>query len=169
VSMIIRSVLPDDAPELTALLNAVIARGGTTALEEAFTVERLAQTYLNGPNVLICLVAIDTETGCIEGFQTLGRYPNLPDDIGDIGTFARADGAQRGVGSALFTEMAERARALGLSAMNATIRADNEGGLAFYGKQGFVDYSVTAAVPLKDGTPVDRINKRYPLTEAVAA
>jgi L-amino acid N-acyltransferase YncA len=165
----IRSVLPDDAPELAALLNAVIERGGTTALEEAFTPERLAQTYLNGPNVHVCLVALDTESGRIEGFQTLGRYPNLPDDVGDIATFARVDGVQRGVGSALFAEMVERARALGQSAINATIRADNEGGVAFYGKQGFVDHSVTTAVPLKDGTPVDRVHKRYPITEAVAA
>jgi L-amino acid N-acyltransferase YncA len=169
VSVTIRSVLPDDAPELAALLNAIIARGGTTALEEAFTAEQLADTYLNGPNVLICLVAIDTESGRIEGFQTLGRYPNLPDDIGDIGTFARINGAQRGVGSALFAEMTARARALGLSAINATIRADNEGGLVFYSKQGFVDHSVTKAIPLKDGTLVDRVHMRYLISEAMAA
>ena len=50
--------------------------------------------------------------------------------------------------------------------MNAEIRADNEGGLAFYGKMGFQDQDVDRAVPLGDGTPVDRINKRYPLAEA---
>jgi L-amino acid N-acyltransferase YncA len=164
VSLIVRPVAPDDASPLAELLNVVIARGGTTALEDAFTPDALAETYLSGTNVLICLVAVDPTTNRIEGFQTLGRYPNLPDDIGDIGTFARVDGVQRGVGSALFTAMAARARALGLSAINATIRADNTGGLAFYSKQGFVDHSVTVAVPLRDGTPVDRIHKRFSLT-----
>jgi L-amino acid N-acyltransferase YncA len=163
VSIVVRPVLPEDAPELAALLNAIIARGGTTALETPFTPEALAQTYLTGPNVHICLVAVDPATNRIEGFQTLGRYPNLPDDIGDIGTFARINGIQRGIGSALFAEMAMRARLLGLSAINATIRGDNSGGLTFYAKLGFTDHAVTPAVPLADGTPVDRIHKRYDL------
>ena len=108
-------------------------------------------------------MAVDRATGLLEGFQTLGREDGLPDDVGDIGTFARIDGKQRGVGSALFAATCERARELGLSAINATIRADNRGGLTFYGKQGFRDHSVTPAVPLKDGRPVDRVNKRFGL------
>jgi L-amino acid N-acyltransferase YncA len=169
VSLVVRPFLPDDAPELTDLLNAVILQGGTTALENAFTPEALAEVYLDGPNVHICLVAVDSVADRIEGFQTLGRIATLPDDMGDIGTFARVDGAQRGVGSALFAEMAACARAIGLSEINATIRADNEGGLAFYAKQGFANHSVTADVPLKDGTQVNRIHKRYALIESVAA
>jgi L-amino acid N-acyltransferase YncA len=161
----IRDATPDDAPELAELLNAIIARGGTTALEEPFTPERLAEAYLIGSSVLCCFVAVDRETGRLEGFQTLGRYPELPDDIGDIGTFARIDGKQRGVGSALFAATAERASQLGLSAINATIRADNVGGLTFYGKMGFEDHSVAHGVPLKDGRLVDRVSKRFILAQ----
>jgi len=159
----IREAARGDAAELAALLNAIIAQGGTTALEEAFTPAGLAEAYLVGPAVLCCFVAVDTEAGRLEGFQTLGRYPGLPGDVGDIGTFARIDGKQRGVGSALFAATRERARQLGLAAINATIRADNVGGLAFYAKQGFEDHSVTPAVPLRDGRPVDRVNKRFVL------
>ena len=159
----VRDVAPGDAAELADLLNALIARGGTTALEDPFSPEQLAGAYLTGPAVLCCFVAVDRRTGRLEGFQTLGRYPGLPDDVGDIGTFARIDGAQRGVGSALFAATRDRARGLGLAAINATIRADNAGGLAFYGKMGFADHSVTPAVPLKDGRPVDRIHKRFGL------
>lgn len=53
---------------------------------------------------------------------------------------------------------------LGLSARglpNATIRADNAGGLAYYARMGFQDYAVARGVPLADGTPVDRISRRY--------
>lgn len=159
----VRDVAHADAAELTELLNAIIAKGGTTSLEEPFTTAQLDRAYLSGPDVLCCFVAVDVATGRIEGFQTLGRYPNLPDDVGDIGTFARPDGTQRGVGSTLFAATRERARALGLSAINATIRADNVGGLAFYRKLGFIDHEVLKDVPLKAGTPVDRIVRRYAL------
>ena len=157
----VRDARRDDAAALAELLNAIIARGGTTALEDPFTPERLADAYIDGPDVLCCFVAIDRLTGRIEGFQTLGRYPGLPPDVGDIATFARIGGTQRGVGSALFAATRARAAELGLAAINATIRADNTGGLTFYAKQGFQDVSVTPAVALKDGTRVDRVNKRF--------
>ena len=160
----IREVSPADAPDAADLLNAIIAQGGTTALEEAFTPEQLRSAYLDGPTVLCCFVAVDPATGTVEGFQTLGRYPELPADIGDIGTFARIGSKQRGIGTALFGATQARARALGLNAINATIRADNVGGLAFYAKLGFDDHSITKAVPLANGTLVDRINKRFLLT-----
>jgi very-short-patch-repair endonuclease/L-amino acid N-acyltransferase YncA len=158
----VRPVTADDAAELAELLNAVIAAGGTTALEEPFTPEALAEMYLTGPNVLCCFVAED-EDGELLGFQTLGRYPGLPDDVGDIGTFARIGGTRRGIGSELLEATGPRAVELGLSAINATIRSDNAGGLAFYTGQGFVDHGVTEAVPLRDGTRVDRVHKRLAL------
>ncbi|MBP1887174.1 ribosomal protein S18 acetylase RimI-like enzyme [Ensifer mexicanus] len=66
-----------------------------------------------------------------------------------------------GAGTALFAAAKAHAREAGLEAINATIRADNAGGLAYYAKMGFIDYKVEKAVPLKDGQPVDRISKRY--------
>lgn len=164
MSFTVRPVTSADAPALAALLNAVIRAGGTTALQQEFTPEALDEAYLTGPKVHCCHVAVD-EDGELAGFQTLGRYPGLPEDIGDIGTFARIDGKQRGTGSALFPVTVARARALGHSAINATIRGDNVGGLAFYTKQGFVDHGATPGVPLADGTKVDRVHKRYSLTE----
>ena len=169
MNVVVRPFAPDDAPVLTDLLNAIIARGGTTARQIAFTPEALTKSDFNSPDVHICLVAVDPATNRIEGYQTLGRNPDLPGEIGDIATFARINGAQRGVGSALFAAMIDAARAHGLTAINATIRADNTGGLAFYTKQGFADHAVTVAIPLADGTPVDRIHKRYVLAEAIAA
>lgn len=159
----VRPVSSSDAAELAELLNAIIARGGTTALQTPYTPERLDEVYLTGPDVLCCFVAVDSATGRIEGFQTLGRADHLDADWGDIGTFSRFGGTQRGIGTALFEATKARATELGLAGINATIRADNEGGLAFYAKQGFVDHSVDRAVPLKDSTPVDRINKHYVL------
>ncbi|WP_156256179.1 GNAT family N-acetyltransferase [Sandarakinorhabdus oryzae] len=161
--MIVRPVLSSDAAELAELLNAIIARGGTTALQTPYTAEALDSAYLTGPKVICCFVAVDSETGQLLGFQTLGRLDALPADIGDIGTFTRVDGIQRGVGSALFAATKARARELGLTALNAVIRADNVGGLTFYTRQGFIDHDIVRDVPLSDGTRVDRVWKRYPL------
>lgn len=157
----IRPVSRDDAAELADLLNAIIARGGTTALETPFTPDTLDRKYLTGPTVLCCFVA--QADGQLLGFQTLGRQSFLPPDIGDIGTFTRVGITQRGTGTALFAATCARARQLGLIGINATIRSDNAGGLAFYSRIGFIDHEVVPAVPLKDGTPVDRIRKRYTL------
>ncbi len=159
----IRPVTQDDAHELATLLNAIIARGGTTAFEDPFEPRDLADTMLIGPDVICCFVAADRSTGKLIGFQTLGRSNKLPKDIGDIATFALVGGTQKGVGSALFDVVRTEARKRGLTAINATIRADNSGGLAFYRRMGFVDHAVARGVPLKDGTPVDRISKRYSL------
>jgi L-amino acid N-acyltransferase YncA len=164
----IRPARREDAPALAELINAIIARGGTTALEEPYTPDALDRAYLTGPDVICCFVAVDRASGRLEGFQTLGRDTDLPEglpeDVGDIATFARVGGTQRGVGSALFAATRAEARRQGLSAINATIRADNLGGLAFYARQGFRDHAVRAAVPLKDGTPVDRVSKRFSLS-----
>ena len=162
----VRVARREDAAELADLLNAIIARGGMTAHEDPFTPERLADAYIDGLDVLCCFVAVDRDTGRIEGFQALGRYAGLPPDVGDIGTFARFGGARQGIGSALFAATRVRALELGLAAINATIRADNAGGLAFYARQGFYDASITPAVPLKDGARVDRVNKRFALQPA---
>ncbi|MDN3568051.1 hypothetical protein ACFQY5_02430 [Paeniroseomonas aquatica] len=48
----IRPVRAADAPGLAALLNAIIARGGTTALEAPFTPEQLSRAMLAGPGVI---------------------------------------------------------------------------------------------------------------------
>lgn len=163
VPLHIRPVRAEDAAELAELLNTIIARGGTTAFETPFTAENLREAYLIGPSVHCCFVA--EADGHLLGFQTLGTQPFLPAHIGDIATFTRVGATQSGVGSALFAATCERARALalGLTAINATIRGDNSGGLTFYSRMGFIDHEVVPAVSLKDGTPVDRIRKRFAL------
>ena len=161
----IRPVTAADAHELAELLNAIIARGGTTALEEPFTPEQLDEVYLTGPDVLSCVAAVEIGSGQLVGFQTLIRDRNLPEGWSDIATFSRVDGVQKGVGASLFVATRANAKVLELTAINATIRADNTGGLAYYAKMGFHDYKVDRAVPLKDGTRVDRIYRRYDLRE----
>jgi L-amino acid N-acyltransferase YncA len=162
MSFTVRPAASADAPALADLLNAIIRAGGTTALQEEFTPEALDAAYLTGPKAYCCFVACD-DVGEVIAFQTLVHDQTLPEGVGDVGTFTAIDRKQGGAGSALFAATRAHARQLGHSAINATIRADNAGGLAFYSKQDFADHGVTKAVPLADGTPVDRVHKRFSL------
>ena len=157
----------DDVPAMCRLLNEIIAIGGTTAFETPFSKEKLATSYLTGDDHLSCFVALDG-AGEVAGFQTLLSWDKLPDGWADIATFARAHPKLPGVGTALFTATRGFAETAGLIALNATIRADNTGGLAYYGKMGFETYAVEKGRPLQDGTPVDRISKKHMLVRPAA-
>jgi L-amino acid N-acyltransferase YncA len=158
----VRPTARADAPTLADLLNEIIAAGGTTAYETPFTPEAFADAHIDGPAVITSMIAEDDD-GRPMGFQILLASDKLGPGWGDIGTFARRGSTTRGIGSALFAATKAAAIATGLKAINATIRADNIGGLAFYARMGFVDYAVSRAVPLADGTPVDRISRRFDL------
>lgn len=159
-ALVVRPAEDGDLLELCDLLNEIIRIGGTTANEELFTHSTFRHHFLDRSEQISCLVAEDPK-GSMAGFQVLARNKKLPADWADIATFARVHPKTRGVGSTLFAATEAIARNLELAAINATIRADNTGGLAYYEKMGFRTYATDPAVPLQDGTPVDRISKRY--------
>ena len=162
VSIQIRPVVGDDCNALCALLNAIIERGGTTAHQTLLTLAHFAAKFIENPHNITCLVAC-LEDGTQLGFQHVARNSDLPENWGDISTFALIDSPVRGVGTALFEATKKAARQASLVAIYAKIRADNVPGLGYYSKMGFVDYAVAEAVPLADGTPVDRISKKFHL------
>ncbi len=155
----VRPAILDDAHALSNLLNGIIAVGGSTAIETPLSSAELRDIFLQGNDYLNCFVAVD-EDGNAAGFQYLGRKKKLETSWADIATFARLNSKIRGVGSALFKATHAWAKSNNFIAINATIRADNVGGLAYYEKMGFRDYAVTKDVALLDGTLVDRISKR---------
>jgi L-amino acid N-acyltransferase YncA len=163
MSLAVRHARREDAAEMAELINAIIAIGGTTAYEEPFEPASMDASYISLPELVSCLVA--EADGGIVGFQGLMRSFDpadiLPDGWATIGTFARVGLTQRGVGGALFARTLVAAREAGITVIDATIRADNTGGLAFYARQGFVDYHRLVGVPLRNGAPVDRIRKRF--------
>ena len=161
MALTVRPGQPEDAAALAAILNAIIAQGGTTALEDPYTPEALSRAYIDGPDALICMVV--EGDGAVLGFQSLARHQGLPQAWADIATFTRQHGKVPGAGTALFAATRAAGLALGIATINATIRADNAGGLAYYRKMGFVQYQCRAAVPLRDGTLVDRLDHRLDL------
>lgn len=153
-----------DAEAMAELINEIIAIGGTTAIEAPFTAASMDHEFVSGPHVISSIVA--EENGELLGFQILlgsTEEEPMPPGWGGIGTYARVGQTRGGVGSALFAATKQAARAAGLDTIDATIRADNTGGLTFYGRMGFVDYDRRVGVPLKERTRVDRVRKRFDL------
>ncbi len=151
-----------DAAAMAELLNAIIAKGGTTAHTTPSTREDMLAAMNSCPGQSSWLLA-ENESGELLGFQLIEAFPPLPPEACDIGTFTRLGLTQSGIGSALFDETVKAARRLGFEWINATIRADNAGGLAYYQSRGFEEYKITRNVALKDGTIVDKVSKRFEL------
>jgi GNAT superfamily N-acetyltransferase len=162
MTLTIRPATPDDAEPLTGVINPIIRAGGTTAHQTPFDAARIARHYIAPPQLVSCMMAeID---GQAVAFQAL-MWPDeegdvFPDGWAIIASFVAREAAGRGVGRSLFAATRQAAVAAGVTCIDATIRADNAIGLKFYSSLGFSDYEVLAAVPLRDGTLVDRIRKR---------
>jgi L-amino acid N-acyltransferase YncA len=159
-----RPAQPKDAPDMCAILNAIIAIGGTTAYEDPFTPATMTANYIAAPQLIRCTVALIDDLPV--GFQALwhpDHHTTLPAGWAFIASFVKPDLTGQGIGRALFAATAKAARTAGIRTIDATIRADNRSGLTFYSAMGFRDYDVISAVPLKDGTPIDRIRKRFDL------
>lgn len=159
--MIIRLATPHDAEAMTALQNEIIHIGGTTAYQQPRRVDQVLESYITGAEVIACQLA--DEAGQVLGFQVVGRWPGLPEGWGDIGTFVQPGLQARGIGAALFAASLASARAAGLRVLNATIRADNAAGLAYYARRGFVDYASDPDFTLLDGRKVGRVSRRFDL------
>ena len=159
--MIIRSAAPQDAAAMTALQNEIIQIGGTTAYELPRSVDAVLESYVTGPQVIACQLA--EEKGQVLGFQVVGRSTGLPEGWADIGTFVQPGLQARGIGATLFAASLTAARAAGVKVLNASIRADNVPGLAYYARRGFVDYASNPDWALADGRMVGRVSRRFNL------
>ncbi len=164
----VRQACKDDGAEMSALINPIIAMGGSTAHQSCFDAARMISHYIAPELSISCLVA--KRGGQVLGFQALEwcdpDWPGediLPTDWAVIATFVSNTARGQGVGRAIFDETVKVARASDVITIDATIRADNALGLAYYAALGFTDYGRLQDVPLRDGTRVDRIRKRFDL------
>jgi L-amino acid N-acyltransferase YncA len=155
--MLIRAAIPADAEAMTAVLNAVIAAGGTTAHETPKTPAEVRREYIDGPDVLSSTVA--EAEGRILGWQSVGLWH----DEEHIGTFVQPGIQARGTGAALFTLTLKILAEKGIRQIFAAIRADNVPGLAYYARIGFQDIGSDPDFALQDGKQVGRVFRRFDL------
>lgn len=159
-SWVVRPALDADADGMCALLNEIIRIGGTTAITNALSAAEMREWFISGTAVVSSFVAVDTD-GTIVGFQTLSTYGSLPAGWVDIATFVSRSRHKSGVGSALFAPTRDAAARCGFTAINASIRVVNEGGLAYYHRMGFATYSVEDGDPNVQGRTFNRVHKRF--------
>lgn len=156
----VRPAMNLDSGSMAKLLNAIIEKGGTTALTRPVTAGDLTEWMSSAPGRSAWHVAVD-EAEEVVGFQWIAPHSLLPPQSVDIATFVQIGQSGLGIGSALFAATAKAAKALGYVWINATIRADNEGGLTYYQSRGFRDWHFDEAVMLDSGQVVNKISKRY--------
>ncbi|WP_299401410.1 GNAT family N-acetyltransferase [uncultured Roseobacter sp.] len=156
----VRKAMALDAGSMARLLNAIIEKGGTTALTRPVTGEDLQQWMASAPERSAWHVALDDAEEVV-GFQWISPHPDLPPEAVDVATFVQMGKTGLGIGSALFTATSQAAKSLGYIWINATIRADNEGGLTYYQSRGFRDWHFDENVALESGQIVNKISKRY--------
>lgn len=169
--MITRRAEARDKQAMAQILNEIIEIGGTTAYQRPVSPAYFDKFITASDPGTFLHVA---EDGDILGFQWItpdegGGDPATgfaaPEPgMGSIASFAKPGLTGRGIGAALFEATKAASIAAGYTVLEATIRADNTPGLRYYTKMGFVDHTVFKAVPLDDGTLVDRIQKRLMLS-----
>ncbi len=150
------------ASAMAGILNEIIEAGGTTALTTRVSAEDLLAWQRRAPTKSAWHVAED-DRGQVLGFQWIEPASYLPHDAAEIATFAKIGKTGLGIGSALFRSTEKAARDLGYAWINANIRADNAGGLAYYQSRGFEDYDRITGYRMGNGQVVDKILKRYDL------
>lgn len=148
----VRRAGPFDAGAMARLLNEIIQEGGTTALREPVSGDILRDWMAH-----VDVWHVAEISGEILGFQWIGGRAHLPPDACDIATFVSTGQHGLGIGSRLFAATRIAAKAKGYAWINATIRADNDGGRAYYRSRGFELYARTR----EDG--FEKVKKRYNL------
>lgn len=145
MSIVTRPARRPDAPGMCQLLNAIILEGGTTAHREPFSEEKMIEAYIEAKLGIACTVAVEGDS--VLGFQSLEWCdPNwtgdhaLPPDWTVIATYVARAAKGHGIGRLLFAETINAAKAADVKTIDATIRHENTGGLAYYSRMGFVDY-----------------------------
>ena len=152
--MQVRDAQQGDAAAMAAILNAIIAAGGTTALAGRFDGARIASQFTEAPRRISCVVAMDD--GTLRGFQALewcdpdwpGPDP-LPPDWAIVSTYVDPGSHRMGVGRTMFASTREAAVRAGVRVIDATIRAENVGGQAFYEGIGFTTYRLGEGIVAK--------------------
>jgi L-amino acid N-acyltransferase YncA len=156
----IRDVRIEDAKEIVAILNPIIAARCYTALDSELTVEAEREFIRTFPSRGIFLVAVDPTSHRLVGFQDVSPFADFTrafDHVGIIGTYVDLELRRQGIATQLFASTCEAAQRKGYEKFFTYVRADNEAGLAAYLRLGFRLVGKAARQAKIDGKYVDEV------------
>jgi L-amino acid N-acyltransferase YncA len=156
----IRDVRIEDAEQIAAILNPIIAARCYTVMDTPFTVEAERDFIRAFPERGTFLAAIDTASGRVVGFQNVspfGSFTSAFDHVGVIGTYVDLGRRREGIAGRLFAATFEAARAKGYEKFFSYVRADNEAALQAYLGRGFRVVGAAERHAKIDGRYIDEI------------
>ncbi len=156
----IRDAKIEDAEEIVAILNPIIAARRYTALDSELTVEAEREFIRTFPSRGIFLVAVDSASNRIVGFQDVSPFADFThafDHVGIIGTYVDLERRRQGIASQLFASTFAAAPGKGYEKFFTYVRADNEAGLKTYLRQGFRIVGTAERQAKIDGRYLDEI------------
>ena len=140
---LVRKANVDDAEQVAAVLNAVIAEGTLTLFDRPFSVDE-ERNFISSLGARSVLYVAEMD-GAITGVQSLDLFSNLAHStshVATMGTWLRGDVRGRGIGRLLATESFRFAKSNGYTKIVIHVLADNERALRFYRGLGFGDIGV---------------------------
>lgn len=157
----VRPAKVEDAEQILAILNPVIAEGRYSVFDKQLTVEA-EREYIANPSVRrIFLVAVDQTTNGVVGFQVLDQfeagYTGAFDHVGVMGTYVAESHRRQGVASVLFPASFAAAREAGFEKIATYVRADNPAALATYQAHGFTIVGTAKKHAKLNGQYIDEV------------
>jgi phosphinothricin acetyltransferase len=164
--VLIRDAVDADLPAVTAILNEQLAATTYEWTETPHTVEERAawlagQRRLGHP-VLVAVDDADADARIVVGWAAYGdfrdslRWPGYRPTVEHSVHIAERHWG-RGIGRALLTALAERARASGKRVMVAAIDGSNQRSIAFHSRLGFREVARMPGIGEKAGRRLDLV------------
>ncbi len=129
-----------NAPAIVAMLNPIVAAERYTIMSDPLVTSDMVEWIHSVDEKGAFNVAVENASDRVVGFQCLelcSRVEPAHAHVGDIATFVAIDAQRGGIGSRLMLATIESARRRGFAKVMASIRADNDGAVAFYKGRGF--------------------------------
>ena len=156
----IRDARIEDAEDMVAILNPIIAARTYTALDTPFSVEQQRDFIRTFPEQGVFHVAVDTTSDRVVGLQDVspfGDFTHAFDHVGIIGTYVDLNCHRQGIAGRLFAATFEAALKKGYEKFFTYVRADNAAGLKAYLGQGFQIVGTAKRQAKIDGRYIDEI------------
>ena len=156
----IRDARIEDAGDMVAILNPIIAARSYTALDTPFSIEAQREFVRTFPVRGIFHVAVDTGSRRLVGLQDVspfGDFTHAFDHVGVIGTFVDLTRRREGIAARLFAATFGAARKKGYEKFFAYVRADNDAALKTYLSHGFQVIGTAKRQARIDGRYIDEI------------